>query len=53
LRRRIEAYTHHRDDAALATEADDGVVRARAAGGRVDDEEDLLVFYEREGLCAE
>ena len=43
----------YRDDAALAAEADDCVVGARAAGGRVDDDEDLLVFDEREGLCAE
>ena len=43
----------HRDDAALADEADDGVVGARAAGGRVDDDEHLLVFHKREGLCAE
>ena len=43
----------YRDDAALAAEADDGVVGARAAGGRVDDDEDLLVFDEREGLRAE
>lgn len=43
----------YRDDAALAAEADDRVVGARAAGGRVDDDEDLLVFDEREGLRAE
>ena len=43
----------YRDDAALADEADDGVVGARAGGGRVDDDEDVLVFDEREGLCAE
>ena len=42
----------YRDDAALAAEADDRVVGARAAGGRVDDDEDLLVFDEREGLRA-
>ena len=43
----------YRDDAALADEADDGVVGARAAGGRVDDDEDLLVFDEGEGLRGE
>jgi len=43
----------YRDDAALADEADDGVVGARAAGGRVDDEEDLLVFDEGEWLRGE
>ena len=43
----------YRDDAALAAEADDCVVGAGTAGGRVDDDEDLLVFDEREGLCAE
>jgi hypothetical protein len=37
----------HRDGAALADEADDGVVAARAAGGGVDDEEDGLVLDER------
>ena len=43
----------YRDDAALAAEADDRVVGARAAGGRVDDDEDLLVLEERERLRAE
>ena len=43
----------YRDDAALADEADDGVVGARAAGSRVDDDEDLLVLEERERLRAE
>ena len=43
----------HRDDAALADEADDGVVGARAAGGRVDDEEDVLVLGELERGRAE
>ena len=43
----------HRDDAALAHEADDGVVGARAAGGRVDDEEDVLVLGELERGGAE
>ncbi len=43
----------YRDDAALADEADDGVVGAGAAGGRVDDDEDLLVFDEGEGLRGE
>lgn len=43
----------HRDDAALADEADDGVVGARAARGRVDDEEDLLVLDELERLRGE
>jgi len=38
----------YRDDAALADEADDGVVGARAAGGWVDDDEDLLVLDELE-----
>ena len=38
----------YRDDAALAAEADDGVVGARAAGGRVDDDENLLVLDEAE-----
>jgi len=38
----------HRDDAALAHEADDGVVGARAARGRVDDDEDVLVLGELE-----
>ena len=43
----------YRDDAALAHEADDGVVGARAAGGRVDDEEDVLVLGELERGRAE
>jgi hypothetical protein len=43
----------YRDDAALADEADDGVVGARAAGGRVDDDEDLLVLDELERLRGE
>jgi len=43
----------YRDDAALAAEADDGVVGARAAGGRVDDDEHLLVLDERERVCGE
>ena len=38
----------YRDDAALADEADDRVVGARAAGGRVDDDEDVLVLGELE-----
>jgi len=38
----------YRDDAALAAEADDGVVGARAAGGRVDDDKNLLVLDEAE-----
>ena len=38
----------HRDDAALADEADDRVVGARPAGGRVDDDEDVLVLGELE-----
>ncbi len=38
----------HRDDAALADEADDRVVGARSAGGRVDDDEDVLVLGELE-----
>ena len=46
----VEAY---RDDAALAHEADDGVVGARAAGGRVDDDEDVLVLGELERGGAE
>ena len=51
-RRRTRRGTH-RDDAALAAEADDGVVGARAAGRGVDDDEYLLVLDEREGLRAE
>ena len=43
----------YRDYAALAAEADQCVVGARAAGGRVDDDEHLLVFDKREGLGAE
>ena len=43
----------YRDDVALADEADDGVVGARAAGGRVDDDEDLLVLDELERLRGE
>ncbi len=43
----------YRDYAALAAEADDCVVGARPAGGRVDDDEHLLVFHEREGLDGE
>ena len=43
----------YRDDAALADEADDGVVGARAAGGRVDDDEHLLVLDELERLRGE
>jgi hypothetical protein len=43
----------YRDYAALAAEADHCVVGARTAGGRVDDDEHLLVFHKREGLCAE
>ena len=43
----------YRDDAALAAEADDGVVGARAAGGRVDDDEHLLVLDERERVRGE
>ena len=43
----------HRDDAALADEADDGVVGARAARGGVDDEEDVLVLGELERGRAE
>jgi hypothetical protein len=46
----VEAY---RDDAALAHEADDGVVGARAAAGRVDDDEDVLVLGELERGRAE
>jgi len=38
----------YRDDAALADEAHDRVVGARAAGGWVDDDEDLLVLDELE-----
>jgi hypothetical protein len=52
-RRRADADKTHRDDAALAAEADDRVVGARAAGGGVDDDEDLLVLGEREGRRAE
>ena len=43
----------YRDDAALADEADDRVVGARAAGGRVDDDEDVLVLGELERGRAE
>ena len=43
----------YRDDAALAAEADDGVVGARAAGRRVDDDKHLLVLDERERVCGE
>jgi len=43
----------YRDDAALAAEADDRVVRGRAAGGGVDDDEHLLVLGEVEGLRGE
>jgi hypothetical protein len=43
----------YRDDAALADETHDCVVGARAAGGRVDDDEHLLVFDKRERLGAE
>jgi hypothetical protein len=43
----------HRDDAALADEADDGVVGARAAGRGVDDDEDVLVLGELERGRAE
>ena len=43
----------YRDDAALAAEADDGVVGAGTAGGRVDDDEDLLVLDELERLRGE
>ena len=42
-----------RDDAALADEGDDRVVGARAAGGRVDDDEDVLVLGELERGRAE
>lgn len=38
----------YRDDAALADETHDRVVGARAASGRVDDDEDLLVLDELE-----
>jgi predicted transcriptional regulator len=50
---RVDRTQTHRDDAALAAEADDGVVGARAAGGGVDDDEYFLVLDEREGLRAE
>ena len=43
----------HRDDAALAAERDDGVVGAGPAGRGVDDDEDLLVLFERERLRGE
>jgi hypothetical protein len=53
LRRRKSKSKTHRDDAALAAEADDRVVGARAAGRGVDDDEDLLVLHEGERLRAE
>ena len=43
----------YRDYAALAAEADDCVVGARPAGGRVDDDEHFLVFHKRERLDGE
>ena len=43
----------NRDDAALADEADDRVVGAGAAGGRVDDDEDVLVLGELERVRGE
>jgi len=46
-------WATHRDYAALPAERDDRVVRAGPAGRGVDDDEDLLVLDEREGLRAE
>ena len=47
------ACVAHRDGAALAAERDDGVVGAGPAGRGVDDDEDLLVLDEGEGLRGE
>ena len=49
----VRACVAHRDDAALAAERDDGVVGGGPAGRGVDDDEDLLVLFEGEGLRAE
>ena len=49
----MKGISTHRDDAALAAEADDCVVGGRAAGGGVDDDEHLLVFGEVERLRGE